>query len=79
MPFGYNGDIFLSQSAFIRDMLHKHEATKQKGIAAISIDKLPSDPDPPAPKELKELQEGVKNVSWAKTETRIEAALLGSI
>ena len=52
-----NGDVFLHQQGFVKTILQKHEKSTAKGLPSVQIDKLPTEPDPPTPADLKALQQ----------------------
>ena len=51
-----NGDIYLSQERFIKELLEKNKMDNCRSIQSITMDKPPEADDPPTPVQFTELQ-----------------------
>ena len=74
-----NGDIVLSQTRFIEELLAKHKMSSCKPLKAITIDRPPETDDIPSPEALTELQGFAGSFNWLGTRTRPDVAYYVSL
>ena len=65
-----NGDIFLTQERFTKELLDKNNMTNCNPIKCLTIDKPPVKDDIPTPEQLTELQSHAVAFNWLATRTR---------
>ena len=74
-----NGDLYLTQERFTKELLAKHGMDRCKSIKSVSMDKLPEQEDPPQPEQLKELQAHAGAFNWLATRTRPDVSYCTSL
>ena len=73
-----NGDIQLHQGQFADSLLEKYGMSRNRGNAAVQIDKLPAERNPSAA-ELKKLQTHSGEFNWPATRTRLDLSYYTSL
>ena len=74
-----NGDIYLTQERFTKELLDKYGMSKCNPLNAISMDKVPDQEDKPTAEELTELQSYAGAFNWLATRTRPDLAYYTSL
>ena len=72
MDGGYN--IRQTQERFTNELLVKYSMNTCKPIRNVTMDKILTEPDPPTPEQLRELQAFAGAFNWLATRTRPDAA-----
>ena len=74
-----NGDIFLTQERFTKELLNKYNMMNCRPVKNITIDKPPEVEDVPSPEQLTELQSYAGAFNWLATRTRPDVAYFTSL
>ena len=78
MDMKKNGDIRLHQQAFVDSLLEKYGMSRNKGNAAVQIEKHPAEEIPSAA-VLKKLQTHSGEFNWLATRTRLDLSYYTSL
>ena len=74
-----NGDLFLTQERFTKELLAKHGMQNCKPSQSVTMDKPPAEADLPDLKQLRELQGYAGAFNWLATRTRPDVAYYTSL